>query len=74
MSRSLALHDGFAWSPQGEAFCPHCEHFADWHRGLPFQGGPNGEWRYRCQCGCTVDMTVDGRLRLLDRDTLEPVQ
>lgn len=38
-------------SPQGEMFCPHCEHFIDWHMGLPFDGGPNREWRFRTKTG-----------------------
>jgi len=58
----------------GERWCPHCEHFADWHMGLPFNGGPNGQWRYRCRCGCTVDVLPDDTLRALDPDTYEPLQ
>lgn len=59
-------------TPGGEHYCPHCEHFLDWHRGLPFDGGTGGKWRYRCSCGCTVDVLLGGTLRALDRDTYEP--
>lgn len=67
-AEAMGLYDDNPFRPlvtttAGEAMCPFCEHYSEWHKGLPFDGGPNGEWRYRCQCGCTVEGNVHRGLR-----------